>query len=99
MNVCVQAVNFHAGAELCDFVEKKYAKLENYCDRIIAIEVYLKVKNTPDKRNKMVETKLSIPREEIVVKKICRTFEEGTDRSLDTLKRQISRCKEKTKTH
>ena len=100
MNIKVQAVNFNAGAELCDFVAKKYAKLRNYYDKITAIQVYLKVANTSDKRNnKVVETKLSIPREEIVVKKTCRTFEEGTDLSLDILKRQISRCKEKTKTH
>lgn len=99
MNIQVQAVNFNAGAELCDFIAKKYAKLRNYYDKITAIQVYLKVANTPDKRNKVVETKLSIPREEIVVKKTCRTFEEGTDLSLDILKRRISRCKEKTKIH
>lgn len=95
MNIRVQAVNFNARPDLYAFVKGKYVRLNNYFDKITGIEVYLKVKNTTDKQNKVVETKVSMPGNEIVVKKDCSTFEEGTDRSLDALKRQIQRYKER----
>lgn len=97
MNIRVQAINFEAKPGLYTFIEGKYSRLKHYFDKITGIEVYLKVQNTADKENKTVETHLSIPGEAIVVKKQCRTFEEGTDRSLNALKRQIQRYKERAK--
>ena len=95
MKVYVQSVNFNADSDLIDFIEKKVNGLERYYDRIVDSEVYLKVQQTSAKENKLVEVKINIPRNEIVVKKQSKTFEEGTLLAVDSIKRQLTKKKEK----
>ena len=49
MKVFVQSVNFNADKKLVDFVEKKVMGLEKYHDKIIDVEVFLKVQKTSEK--------------------------------------------------
>ncbi|MDO9275272.1 MAG: ribosome-associated translation inhibitor RaiA [Lutibacter sp.] len=95
MKVIVQSVNFNADKGLIDFVEKKVAGLEKYYDKIVDSEVFLKVLQTSEKENKTVDIKINIPGNDIVVKKQCKTFEEGTMVAVDSLKRKLSKEKEK----
>ncbi|OGS72497.1 MAG: ribosomal subunit interface protein [Flavobacteria bacterium RIFCSPLOWO2_12_FULL_35_11] len=95
MKVIVQSVNFNADKGLIDFVEKKVAGLEKYYDKIVDSEVYLKVLQTSEKENKTVDIKINIPGNDIVVKKQCKTFEEGTMVAVDSLKRKLAKEKEK----
>jgi putative sigma-54 modulation protein len=95
MKVIVQSVNFNADKGLIDFVEKKVASLEKYYDKIVDSEVFLKVLQTSEKENKTVDIKINIPGNDIVVKKQCKTFEEGTMVAVDSLKRKLSKEKEK----
>lgn len=97
MKVIVQSVNFNADKGLIDFVEKKVAGLEKYYDKIVDSEVFLKVLQTSEKENKTVDIKINIPGNDIVVKKQCKTFEEGTMVAVDSLKRKLAREKEKTR--
>jgi putative sigma-54 modulation protein len=97
MRVIVQSVNFNADKGLIDFVEKKVAGLEKYYDKIVDSEVFLKVQQTSEKENKTVDIKINIPGNEIVVKKQCKTFEEGTMVAVDSLKRKLSKEKEKVR--
>jgi putative sigma-54 modulation protein len=95
MKVNVQSVNFNVDKELIDFIEKKVNSLEKYYDRIVDSDVYLKVQQTSGKENKLVEIKMNVPGNDFVVKKQCRTFEEGTMQVVDSMKRQLTKKKEK----
>lgn len=97
MKVNVQSVNFNADAGLIEFVEKKINNLEKFYDKIVDSEVFLKVQQTSDKENKVVDIKLNIPGNDLVVKKQCKTFEEGVVLAADTLKRQLTKKKEKVR--
>ncbi len=99
MKVNVQTPNFDADAKLIDFIERRLAKLEQFYDRIIFADVFLKLQNTSQKENKIVEVLLSIPGGDIIVKKECRKFEEGTDECANSLERQLKKRKEKQRAH
>ena len=53
------------------------------------------MQKTSEKENKITEIKLNIPGNELIIKKITRTFEEGISTSVDSLKRQLKKSKEK----
>ncbi|MFK5957371.1 MAG: ribosome-associated translation inhibitor RaiA [Lutibacter sp.] len=95
MKVRVQSVNFNADAGLIEFVEKKINSLEKYYDKIVDSEVFLKVQQTSDKENKFVDIKLNIPGNDLIIKKQSKTFEEGVMLATDSLKRQLTKTKEK----
>jgi putative sigma-54 modulation protein len=97
MRVDVQSVNFNADKDLIQFIEKKINGLEKYYDKIVTSDVFLKVQQTSEKENKVVEIKLNIPGNDIVVKKQSKTFEEGTMLATDALKRKLRQKKEKVR--
>ena len=97
MRVDVQSVNFNADKSLIQFIEKKINSLEKYYDKIVTSEVFLKVQQTSEKENKVVEVKLNIPGNDIIVKKQSKTFEEATMLATDTLKRKLRQKKEKVR--
>ena len=55
MKVNVNAVNFTVDRKLVDFIQLRMDKLEKYYDKIVSADVFLKVENTSDKENKIVE--------------------------------------------
>ena len=69
MKVNLHAVNFNVDKKLVDFVQEKVDKLEKYYDKIVSSDVFLKVENTSDKENKIVEIKINVPGDDFVVKK------------------------------
>ncbi|MDT0648903.1 ribosome hibernation-promoting factor, HPF/YfiA family [Autumnicola edwardsiae] len=99
MKVNVQSVNFNADKKLVDFIQRKLDKLENYYDKIVFADVYLKVQNTSGKENKITEILLSIPGGDIMVKKTCKRFEECVDDCVSSLQRQLIKKKEKMSAH
>jgi len=95
MKVNVQSVNFVADAKLIDFIQKRMDKLEQFYHRVIDSDVFLKVENTSAKENKIVEVMVSVPRDKFMVKKQCKSFEEGVDSACSSLERQLVKRKEK----
>jgi putative sigma-54 modulation protein len=95
MKVFTQSVNFNADSDLIKLAEKKVESLVRFHDKIVDAEVFLKVQNTSDKENKITEVKINIPGNELIVKRETRTFEEGLNLAVDSLKRQLKRSKEK----
>jgi putative sigma-54 modulation protein len=95
MNIRINAVKFDADTKLVDFIEKKVSKLARYFDDIINAEVFLKLSNTPELENKVVEIKLYIPGNDLFAQKHSKTFEESTDDAVDAIKQQILKHKEK----
>lgn len=99
MKVNTQAVNFNADQKLLNFIQTRMDKLDNYYDKVIKSDVFLKVQNTSDKENKVFEAKVSVPGDSLVIKKQCKTFEEGTDMAVASLQRQLKKRKEKLRAY
>jgi putative sigma-54 modulation protein len=95
MKVNFQSVNFKADQKLLDYVQQRLDKLDQFYDRVIDADVYLKVNNTNTRENKIVEIRLNVPGSDILVEKQGIAFEEATDQAADVLKRQLSKHKEK----
>ena len=95
MKVNTQSVNFNADIKLINFIQKRMDKLELFYDKVIKSDVFLKVENTSDKENKIIEAKISVPGDSFIVKKQCKSFEEGIDAAAASLERQLKKRKEK----
>jgi putative sigma-54 modulation protein len=95
MKVNVQTPNFIADEKLINFIEKRLTKLEQFYDRIIYADVFLKIQKTSEKQNKITEILLSVPGGDLMVKKDARTFEAGADECIQSLERQLKKRKEK----
>ena len=96
MNVNIQTVHFDADVKLLSHIEKKVEKLNQFHDRIIKIDVYLKLDNIVHNiKDKIAEIKVHIPRHEFFVKQRSKSFEESFDTALDSVINQIKRKKEK----
>ena len=99
MKIRVQSIHFTADVKLLDFIQKKADKLDQFFDQIISGEVYLKLENTDVEENKITEIKLLIPGNDLFAKEQCKTFEEATDKAVESLKRQLDKRKEKLRSH
>ncbi|MGB5820396.1 MAG: ribosome-associated translation inhibitor RaiA [Saonia sp.] len=95
MQVNAQSVNFNADRKLIDFIQNRLDKLELFYDKVISSDVYLKVENTSSKANKIVEIKVNVPKDKYIVKKQCKSFEEGVDAACSSLERRLVKRKEK----
>jgi putative sigma-54 modulation protein len=99
MKVNVNAVNFTVDRKLVDFIQMRMDKLEKYYDKIVSADVFLKVENTSDKENKIVEIKIHVPGDDFLVKKQCKSFEESVELSAESHERLLVKRKEKIRTH
>jgi putative sigma-54 modulation protein len=99
MKVNVHAVNFNVDGKLVGFIQERMDRLEKYYDKVVSADVFLKVEKTSEKENKIVEIKMLVPGDEFMVKKQCKTFEEGVEQSAETLERLLTKRKEKVKHH
>lgn len=99
MKVNVHAVNFNVDKKLVDHIEERMNKLEKYYDKIVSSDVFLKVEQTSEKENKIVEVKIIVPGDEFIVKKQCKSFEEGVELASESLERLLLKRKEKLRAH
>ena len=91
----IQAIHFDATEKLQDFIQKKTAKLEKYCDDINKVEVSLKVVKPETAMNKEASIKVLVPNGEFFAEKVSDTFEESVDVCVDALSKQLTKYKEK----
>lgn len=96
MNVSIQTVHFDADKKLLDYVQQKVAKLTQFHDRIINVDVFLKLDNVVHNiKDKIAEIRVQIPRSEFFVKSTSKSFELSFDEALESMVNQIKRKKEK----
>lgn len=99
MHVTTQSVNFNADGKLLDFTQRRLEKLEQFYDRVIRAEVFLKVENISEKENKVAEIKMQVPKDTFVVKKQCKSFEEAVDSACSSLERKLVKKKRKPRAY
>lgn len=96
MNISIQTVHFDADKKLLDFVQKKLDKLATFHDRITKVEVYLKLESMAHAvKEKVVEIKIHIPKQECFVKTSALTFETAFDQAFDSITNQLKKKKER----
>lgn len=95
MKINMQAIGFSAGESLESYLTEKVEKLDNFYDQILAANVFFKEENSSEKETKIVEIRLEVPGDDIVVSKKGETFYAAIDFATDTLKRLIIKKKEK----
>ncbi|MCU0415580.1 MAG: ribosome-associated translation inhibitor RaiA [Cytophagaceae bacterium] len=96
MKVQIQSIHFDADQKLVDFIQKKLDKLETFHDKIQDAEVFLKLDANDSKGNKVVNVKLNVPGNPIVVKDQKASFEEAMEHIYDVLKNHLTKVKEKS---
>jgi putative sigma-54 modulation protein len=95
MNIKINSVHFKADGKLESFIKEKLQKMHSIYEGIIGSEVILKLENTESRDNKMVEIRLIVRGYDLFAKKQAKSFEEATDQSLEALKKQLIKHKEK----
>ena len=96
MDVNVQTVHFDADSKLLDHVNRKISKINQFHERIISVDVFLKLDNVVHSiKDKVAEIRISVPRHEFFVKQSSKSFEESFDAALDSIINQIKRKKTK----
>ncbi len=95
MKVYTEAIQFKADQKLIDYIEKKLKKMDHFFDRIIDAKVVLKLENSGQVRDKVVEVRLNLPGQTLFAKETHKTFEASMDVAIDVLKRQLKKYKEK----
>ncbi|HMO33290.1 MAG TPA: ribosome-associated translation inhibitor RaiA [Lacibacter sp.] len=96
MTVNIQTVRFDADAKLIDYVRQKVEKLNSFHDRIVKVDVFLKLDNVVHNiKDKVAEIKVHVPRQQLFVKQSSKSFEQSFDEALDSLINQLKRKKEK----
>jgi putative sigma-54 modulation protein len=99
MKILIEPVHFTADKDLLDYIEKKIGKLEHFFERIIDAQVTLKLENSGQVKDKIVEVSINIPGDRIFAKEMNKTFEAATDKVADVLKRQLIKKKELMRSH
>lgn len=95
MQVNVHSVQFKADRKLIDFIESRIQKLEQFHDKMIGAEVFLRVDKNNEYGNKIAEIKLHVPGKECFSKRQSTTFEKSTDLAIEAIRRQIRKAKGK----
>jgi len=93
MKVTINAVHFKADSKLEDFITNKVEKLCGKLDDAIGAEVTLKIDNTDTPENKIVDVRIMLKGNDLYSSKQCKTFEEAADKSVDALKNQVEKYK------
>ena len=97
MNITIQSVRFTASEQLEQFIQQKMGKLDQFFDGIVSAEVILKLDKSDSTENKVAEISLNIPGGDLFAKKQTKTFEESVDLSVDALRKQLIKWKEKVR--
>lgn len=96
MNVMIQTVRFDADEKLINYINQKLQKLKVFHDRIVKVDVFLKLDNVVHTiKDKIAEIRVHVPRHDFFAKTTTKSFEESFDNAFDSLLVQIKKKKEK----
>ena len=97
MSISINNVGFSADEKLKGFIERRMNKLDRFYNRITNSSVYLKLENSGQVKDKVVEVTLSVPGKVLVSKAEHKTFESAVDECTSSLERQLKKYKDKLK--
>src|ERR1700733_10397378 len=96
MNVNIQTVHFEADSKLVQYVTKKMEKLNTFHERIVKVDVFLKLDNVVHTiKDKIAEISVHVPRHQFFAKCSSKSFEESFESAFESLVSQMKRKKDK----
>ena len=96
MNVHIQTLHFDADRKLVDYVTNKVDKLNTFHDRIIKLDIFLKLDNVVHNiKDKIAEIRVHVTRADFFVKATSKSFEVSFDEAFEAVINQIKKKKEK----
>jgi putative sigma-54 modulation protein len=96
MNINIHTVHFDADSKLVEHILTKSAKISQFYDKVIKVDVYLKLDNVVHAiKDKIAEIKVHIPGHDLFVKHSSKSFEQSFDAALEASINQIKKKKEK----
>lgn len=95
MQIYIHSVRFDAEKKLINFINKKMKKLIKFDYELISSDVFLRIENSTDKSNKLVEVKINSGFKELFASKKRETFEEAVDNVQEILIRLVKKNKQK----
>ncbi len=95
MKVKITSIHFKTDQKLDEFIQEKVGKLSGFYDGIIGSEAILRIENHDKQDNKIAEIRLKVRGNDLFAKKQSKTFEEAIDSSVEALRRQLKKYKEK----
>ena len=94
MDLNVHSIHFDADIKLTDHIRERLSKLDQFHDRIVSGEVYLRLdRDRQERENKVVEVKLVVPGRELFAKRQSKSFEEAADQVAEARRRQVLKSK------
>jgi len=100
MDINFNYVHVSASERLETFTTKRLNKLKDRYSWIVRAEVFIKKENTSSDDTGMIcEIKISAPGQNVFTSSNEKTFEAAISKSVDELKRQLQKKKEKMSTH
>lgn len=94
MKVAIESIHFTADQKLLDYIEKKVNKLGQFFDKIIDVDVKLRLENTGQIKDKIFDIRINVPGETLFISESSKNFETATDAAVAVMKRQIIKYKE-----
>ena len=91
----IQSIKFNASEKLEAYVQKKIAKLEKLCGENSIVDVFMKLVKPETAENKEVEIKVKTSDSDFFASKVCDTFEEANDKTIEALQKKIIKKKNK----
>ena len=98
MKVLFTARHFSASQRLQAFAEESFAKLTKYYEGILECSIIAEPFESPETPQK-IEVNLKIPGSILHAKEVAESYEIAIGKSVDNLKRQLIKHKEKHITH
>lgn len=96
MELTIQSIRFDISSKLHDFIEKKMKKLEKL-DCVDSVDVQLKVVKPETAMNKETKLNVNVSGTTLFAERTCDTFEEGIDLTIDAIRVQLAKYKEKSR--
>lgn len=95
MKTRTEAIHFTADSKLIDYINKKTEKLHLFYDKIMDIDIKLRLENSGQVRDKIAEIKVHLPGSILFVKEHDKAFEAAVDQAVDSLSKQLIKYKER----
>ena len=99
MKITKEAIHFNADQKLLDYIDKKVGKLEQYFDKIIDVIVTMRLENSGQVKDKIVDIRINVPGDTLFASEENKTFETAVDGSVAVMKRQLIKYKDGLRTH
>lgn len=91
MKINIETLHFKESDKLNTFVQEKVEKLSRFAENIIAADICLKKENAGAIDSYMCEIKLSVPGNDLFVKRSESSYEKAVSTATDAMEQQLKK--------